>query len=53
MVVPLSTSFPITAETTCKLLGKCATPELPKEVYTLMNLYNWADLGDQASSMYQ
>ena len=31
--------FPITSETVCTLLGQCAKPELPREVYTLMNLY--------------
>ena len=31
--------FPITAHTVCELLGQCAYPELPLEVYTLMNLY--------------
>jgi ClpP class serine protease len=31
--------FPITSETVCSLLGQCAYPELPLEVYTLMNLY--------------
>ena len=31
--------FPITAQTVCELLGQCTRPELPPEVYTLMNLY--------------
>ena len=31
--------FPITAQTVCELLGQCTYPELPQEVYTLMNLY--------------
>lgn len=31
--------FPITAEGACDLLGECTHPELPREVYTLMNMY--------------
>jgi ClpP class serine protease len=31
--------FPITAEATCILLGRCATPEIPREVYQLMDFY--------------
>lgn len=31
--------FPITAEATCELLGQCATAEIPREVYQLMDLY--------------
>lgn len=31
--------FPITAEATCDLLGRCALTELPREVYQLMDLY--------------
>jgi len=31
--------FPITAEATCDLLGRCAITELPMEVYQLMDLY--------------
>jgi ClpP class serine protease len=31
--------FPLTAEDTCGLLGDCVKRQLPKEVYTLMNLY--------------
>jgi len=31
--------FPITAEATCNLLGQCATVEIPREVYQLMDLY--------------
>ena len=31
--------FPITAEATCVLLGQCATAEIPKEVYQLMDFY--------------
>jgi len=31
--------FPITAEATCELLGKCAITELPIEVYQLMDFY--------------
>jgi len=31
--------FPITAEATCELLGKCALTELPIEVYQLMDFY--------------
>ena len=31
--------FPITAEATCELLGECATAEIPREVYQLMDFY--------------
>jgi ClpP class serine protease len=31
--------FPITAKATCDMLGQCASTELPREVYHLMNLY--------------
>ena len=31
--------FPITAEATCELLGRCAITELPIEVYQLMDFY--------------
>ncbi|MCB2172037.1 ATP-dependent Clp protease proteolytic subunit [archaeon] len=31
--------FPITAEATCELLGRCALTELPREVYQLMDYY--------------
>ena len=31
--------FPIAAEDACGLLGECVKRQLPKEVYTLMNLY--------------
>ncbi len=31
--------FPITAEATCELLGRCALTDLPIEVYQLMDLY--------------
>ena len=31
--------FPITAEATCELLGQCATAEIPREVYQLMDFY--------------
>ena len=31
--------FPITAEATCELLGRCATAEIPREVYQLMDYY--------------
>lgn len=31
--------FPITADTVCELLGQCASKELPREIYELMNLY--------------
>jgi ClpP class serine protease len=34
--------YPITAETTCDLLGRCAITGIPKEVYSLMNLYQMA-----------
>ena len=31
--------FPITAEEACELFGDCVKKELPRQVYTLMNLY--------------
>ncbi|UCH56788.1 MAG: ATP-dependent Clp protease proteolytic subunit [Candidatus Bathyarchaeota archaeon] len=31
--------FPITAEEACELFGECVNRELPREVYSLMNLY--------------
>jgi len=31
--------FPITAQDACGLLGDCVSMDLPREVYTLMNLY--------------
>ncbi len=31
--------FPITAEATCDIMGRCAITELPREVYQLMDLY--------------
>jgi ClpP class serine protease len=34
--------YPITAEATCDLLGKCAVTKIPNEVYQLMNLYTMA-----------
>lgn len=31
--------YPLTASKVCELLGQCAVPELPSEVYALMNYY--------------
>jgi hypothetical protein len=31
--------FPITAEATCEIMGRCAITELPREVYQLMDYY--------------